>query len=179
MFPVDWNEVETFYFHAIRRVGWFSYDPKSIHSEGIKRWARYEEAGLSLKDEWREVPESRYSTGVTIISKKVDKEWKLIWAMHYGGVYSKEASSLLKSVLIHSYDTHAKRPFQGCRGPEEEWINDYYVYQNMLSMYLENSFKQFESHERIRYYQHGLKTSKDIGTGVNLGHHSIFGMALV
>ncbi len=180
MDDIDWKRVELFFPKAMRSVGYFSYQPQSIFRIAHGKRCEWQDGDLRLIDEWSETPDCRRSAGVTTIEHLNNRQndhrwWMPIWRMCYGGWYSKDVTSLLKSMICLSYDTWEKRPFQGCRGPEEEWFNDYYVYQNMLSPNLENSFKQFESHERILHYPNGYKRGKSVVAG----YHSIFGMALV
>lgn len=173
MYDIDWKAVENYYFDVMRRVGWLSYDARTINRDGYVRWAHEERGHFRFKDQWHEFTNSRHSMGGGCIWQRFRKEWIPIWGMQYGGWYEKEVTPHLKTVLRSSCDEHLRRPFQGCRGPEEEWIDDTLVYQNLLSPHLEKTFRQFASHERMLKYPKGFESGKS----VSMGYHNVSGGA--
>lgn len=176
MSDLDWKRIELFFPKAMRSVGYFSYHPQSIVRTLHGKRCEWGEDDLRLIDEWSEMSDSRLSFGQTTIEQFTDLRWMPIWRMTYGGWYSKDVTSLLKTTMVVSYDQWEKRPFQCCRGPEEEWYNDYYVYQNLHDPnFGEQSFKRFASLERILHYPDGSQRKTK---SVLVGYHSIFGMAL-
>lgn len=178
MYDVDWTDAERAFYHFMRD-GWVSGKPQHqeiLALDGYRVFAPPPNERYKLIDMWTRTPLSDYSTGVTTLYQRFDIVWIPIWTMHYGGMYRRDASDVVQSVLRNAYHNPEQHGFCGCRGPRQYSFAESYVYNNDFTFpeTLENPFKLFNGREKVvNFRQTGIRG------GVEVGYHEYFGKALL
>ena len=167
---IDWKEVEAFFYQAMLG-GWATGENSNVDPyTGYKTFStRRTDLPYSLVDRWTNTPESDLSSGTTTIcwAPRSCPDAIPIWTMHYGGLYVREATTLVKDALKHAYQNPRSMPFMGCRGPMG-FKSTGIVYQNLVDYQDTVPFRRFSGTEKV------VTTG-----GLQLGYHQYFGMSLI
>lgn len=188
---INWVDVEKFFYVAMQK-GWVSgKKPHAMLVPGYRGF-EYVRTPYKLVDMWVKMPGSNNSSGVTTIyfdtvngassppiqsssvlnERKKKSKYTVLWAMHYGGFYTPEASAVVQHILRLAYEKPAY--FSGCRG-WKRYEKDGLKYENHVFDSLprrfvsrEGNFKSFGGYEDVTNEK-----------GEFLGFHRYFGRAHV
>jgi hypothetical protein len=155
----DLEKIRKFFFQAMLH-GWASGGSKfQIPSLPGFKAIEYTNGTLRLLDVWSKTPESNKSSGMTTIFFENNP----VWIMHYGGLYEKKASRLVKVALAEAYQ---KSEFFGGRGPMCVFSDVHkFFYFNAVAI---NDFERFKGREEVIDYDRQV-----------LGWHDYWGMSLI
>lgn len=169
---INWCKVERFFYTTMLMVGYPSEHPALADGGNGFRLITHASDDLYFEDRWTRTPESNKSSGMTTISIRLPQKeqdatmpYIPIWAMHYGGWYTRGGALFLKEILRTSYETSMVE-FRGCRGHFKYQKETGALYTNTLHPL--SSFIGFRGEERI--------VSR---LGLLSGEHIYFGHALI
>lgn len=172
MDQINWCNVEHFFYATMLKVGYPSEHPTLTDGGNGFRLITHASDDLYFEDRWTRTPESNKSSGTTTIFMRFPQKdnnrptsYVPIWAMHYGGWYTRGAALFLKEILRTSYETSMVE-FRGCRGPFSQRKETGALYTNTLHPL--SSFTGFRGEECIVS-----------NLGLLSGEHIYFGHALI